>query len=227
MPTSEDAFAIGISGEITNSDVNSFSMILRTFDRARHAILGVFLNSTGGDINAAIEIGRKLRQVRGLAIVNTNDECASACVFILAGAVTRSVEGRIGIHRPYSMARSELSFSEHQKAHDNLNKVVRSYLKEMNIHESLLDAMNTVPPERVRYLSSEDLRSFGLVEIDPVEGELQDSRMAVKIGISKQEYLRRKALAEDVCEPLIQGENADLRFISEYHNCRKRILGLP
>lgn len=227
IPTSKDAFALRISGEITSADVDSFSVILRSVDRARHAVLGVSLNSNGGDIYAAIEIGRRLRGVRGAAVVNLNDECVSACVFVLAGAVTRSVEGRIGIHRPYSVERKELTFGEQQKAHDNLNNVVRSYLKEMNIHEGLLDAMNTVPPERIRYLSPDDIQSFGLGDIDPVEGELQDSSMAARIGISKQEYLRRKALAEDVCEPLIQGENADFRFFSEYYNCRKRILGLP
>ena len=97
----------------------------------------------------------------------------------------------------------------------------------MNINEGLFDAMNTVSPERIRYLSSEEIRSFGLTELDPVEGELQDSRMAAKIGISKPEYLQRKARAEDICEPLVQGENADFRFIYEYYICRKRILGLP
>jgi hypothetical protein len=63
--------------------------------------VGYEINSQGGDVNAAIAIGRMFRKERAHLQVNENSVCISACVLILAGAVERPVSGAIGIHRPY------------------------------------------------------------------------------------------------------------------------------
>jgi hypothetical protein len=59
------------------------------------------INSRGGDVAAAMAIGRMLRKEN--AWLGVNGVCISACVLILAGAVDRQIgkSDAVGIHRPY------------------------------------------------------------------------------------------------------------------------------
>ena len=61
----------------------------------------VELNSPGGSVNAAIAIGRIVRNEEAGAFVDRGAVCLSSWVLILAGGSFRSFEGKVGIHRPY------------------------------------------------------------------------------------------------------------------------------
>src|SRR5207253_464065 len=68
--------------------------------------LEVTLSSKGGDVDGALAAGRLLRKERVTISVPNDDECLSACVFLLMAGVQRMVTGKVAIHRPYSIETS-------------------------------------------------------------------------------------------------------------------------
>lgn len=200
-----------ITGAITASDAT----------QARSLFAGkfkptVFLNSPGGDLHAAIETGTILRSARAVGIVLPEASCESACVFLLAGATQRIVSGSIGIHRPYSSTTGHVSPAVAQENYAKVQATSRHFLEAMNLPSALYEAMVRVPPENMKYLSDHEITAFGLDAIDPVEQEVSDSYSAGKYKLSKREYLARKKLAYDSCNPDLQRTgNADQYFLCE------------
>ena len=165
-----------------------------SFDR-----YSVILNSAGGDVATALKIGRHLRKTGVKAIIGGADSCMSSCVFILAGAQRRMVIGRVGIHRPYFPNDSTLDANAQQSTYAKLGAMAKSYLREMNIPESLWEQMMRIPGEKVRLLSQSELQDAGLGEDDPYSNEAESALAAKSLGLSKQQYLERKSRADRVC----------------------------
>jgi hypothetical protein len=93
-------FEVRISGEITTKTTVSFEKALTHWDQ-RHYLF-VILNSPGGDIAAAMKIGRLIRKSPGRTMVEGTATCASACVLLFGAGISRIVfdGGKIGVHRP-------------------------------------------------------------------------------------------------------------------------------
>jgi hypothetical protein len=157
------------------------------------------LNSSGGDLEAAIGIGRLVRKMSAHVIVPSEGKCHSACVFIAAGGVHRSLNDHIGIHRPYSTRTDHRDFATVQAEFNRTAAVAKAYLQEMNVSPALYDAMVIVPPEKFRILSGSELEGFGLGPTDPVQQEIDDAASALDHQLSKSEFLRRKAKAKTSC----------------------------
>lgn len=106
------------------------------------------IDSTGGSVVAAMKIGRLLRQERGSVMIE--GVCFSACVFVLAGAVDRVIfpPGKVGIHRPYLV--SVASDARHEI--ESALRLMRDYLREMDVSPQLADDMIAVEPEDNRIL---------------------------------------------------------------------------
>lgn len=154
------------------------------------------INSEGGDVRAALQLGRKLRE-RNADVQPSY--CASACVLVLAGASQRTVfdsKSEIVIHRPYNLNVNEYDVQQTQDRYDQLNSEIEKYLREMNVPTSLLDAMLVIPPQRGRRLSRDELQQYLLDQDDPVYEQARNARIARKKGLTMTEYLRRKSLEE-------------------------------
>lgn len=139
------------------------------------ASLIVLLNSAGGDGEAAMAIGRALRQHH--AHVFVVGRCDSACVFILAGGVVRAgVPGALGVHAGrLTQTNAQGHITREIDARQNLNdsfrltdfnSQVRRYLKEMGIGQGLLDVMLAHPTQSVYRLSPQEITHFGLYGVD-------------------------------------------------------------
>ncbi len=192
-----------VEGIISKADVIAFREIARKVaaNPPSAQALIVNLNSKGGDVRSAIEIGQIIRQIsKSVALVGRDEICASACVFVLAGAVLRSVTGKVGIHRPYSMTTEEKKYQDRQREFTALSRAVKDYLEQMNLPLSLFDAMMQVPPQSIKVLSGVELQRFGLDRNDPVYQDLLDSDIARGYGLTKTDYLSRKARAYQICE---------------------------
>jgi hypothetical protein len=81
------------------------------------------LDSPGGSVDAAIEIGRLLRERSADANVPRDMACVSACVLVLVGGKAREIEGRLGIHRPYLDSGSSASVPSEQQLQSATNGV--------------------------------------------------------------------------------------------------------
>jgi ATP-dependent protease ClpP protease subunit len=188
-------------GAIDAKSANDVASLL-DFD-ARTKTLNI--NSPGGNLDAAMAIGRLLRRNRMFIIIPKDGECVSACVMIYAGAVLRSA-GKIGIHRPYlnQFIGSQLQAPDKLRSnYEQMLQTLRAYLRDMNVSERLAEDMMKIAPADVRYLSDDDLNGYGLTWIDPIEQETNDLQEARSMGLDRQEHIRRQALANAKCGKLM------------------------
>jgi membrane-bound ClpP family serine protease len=82
-------------GEITPQTLDGIKKLLDYKRESNKQLLGsmVFLNSPGGKVHSAFQIGRLLRN-EGLPVtIEKGARCVSACVFILAAARHRTIYG--------------------------------------------------------------------------------------------------------------------------------------
>jgi hypothetical protein len=159
----------------------------------------VKLESDGGDLRAAMGIGRLVRKNGWAVSVDDYKRCASSCVFILAAGATKIV-GRgaeVVIHRPFFASGDP--GEDYAQEFKMLQKDIRSYFAEMNVPESLVDYMFSIPPHRQVTLSRDELALYMLKGDDPVYEQQTITREANKLGISEVEYLSRKSASEQVC----------------------------
>jgi hypothetical protein len=160
-----------ISGEITEEDVSKLNSLLAQ----QHIYLTastpggtpiVLLNSWGGDITAALEIGRILRSISAWTIVDDGKSCSSACVFIFSAGVKRDIflNGRLGLHSP------RLDYSEFTplKYGALINKC-RNYMDEMGISNQVFSDMLQTPSQSINFVDRVYAESHGLVGIAPLE----------------------------------------------------------
>jgi ATP-dependent protease ClpP protease subunit len=181
------SFDITIQGEITAATVEGVkkALVERQEMMAREGgwsdLWIIHLDSLGGSVQAAFDIGRLLRSANATVDIGPNKQCVSACVLILAGATGRFMNGRVGIHRPYfETPNTDVDFNDVQKAYNKMSEQIRAYLREMNASDRLADDMMIVPPERVRYLSSLELTNYGtglLGRPQPAAGAVNRSRL--------------------------------------------------
>ena len=184
-----------LSGEITRADVDSVAVMENLLKSGKQKIAGnsVWLASNGGDIDAGMELGRRLRKLGIFTLIGKNDQCLSACVFAFMGGERRSVAGQLGIHRPY------FPFTEgtpdRQARFRHLQKTLKGFVEEMDFPDSLYEAVMLVPPESMQIVAPADLKRFTLEGISPSSEDMADAASARRLNLSMFEYLQRKAKA--------------------------------
>lgn len=193
----------GVITDITTKQLQAIVEETRREAEQNHysfAFLQAELDSLGGDVDAAMAIGRLLRKENAAAIVNRDAVCLSACVLVLAGGASRGLEGTIGIHRPYFPVPTEqVSAANVRASYQEMLGRLRAYLREMNVDEGLADAMLRIDPEHMHVLSGNELNQYGLSKVDAVTAETFDLEQAQLYGLDRSEYMRRKLLAEQQC----------------------------
>ena len=207
-----DGCAVTIRGEITQATAIELKRHLPpNKTKCEQRSLDLFrFNSPGGDIDAAIQIGRAIRDVQGTTVIPPNSECASACVVSFLGGVIRIGDGKVGLHRPYSTRLVDTT-NDAQQTYEAINAKLAQYMKIMNIPERLLDVMNSVPPSYIRWFSgasindARQLHELYVLGVDPAYSDELDSLQARKYGITKREYYNRKQKAEAICFPPPRG----------------------
>ena len=193
------------SGQITREDVNSAGVMASLLKSGKQKIAdnSVWFASDGGDIDAAMELGRLMRKLGVFTLIGKNDQCLSACVFAFMGGERRIVAGRLGIHRPYFHSTQDTP--DRQVWFRQLQKTLRDYIEELDFPPSLYEAVMAVPPESMQMLSPAELKRFYLEGISPSSEDVADAAAARRLDISMFEYLRRKAKAP-ACAFLVAGQ---------------------
>jgi hypothetical protein len=176
------------------------------------------IDSPGGDLMAAMEAGRIIRRELVNTVIPINATCASACVLMYLGGVTRRATfGRLGLHRPYSL-RDAQSLSDSQELINRMTGLTKAYLEEMNIPLRLLDIMNSIPSDEIRWLPETEqdvelMKELLLVGDDPAFADLRDSDHAKIWGLTKAEYYERNARAIAAC-----------KNVKDYHLCYAKFM---
>lgn len=152
------------SGPIEAGSEDEFGRFLRRERIAPGAV--VILDSDGGDVLAALRMGARIRQegldtevqAKGAAVAEGH--CASACVYIFMGGLSRSVapEARIGVHQMYGR-HVDLSSTDSQA----LTALIAVHLKRCGGGMDLLISALRTPPERMHWLSPLELHRFQVI----------------------------------------------------------------
>lgn len=204
--------SLRISGEISSEDLQSVTKHIRDAEQVltkqnRPLEIVLALDSRGGDVIAAMAIGRLMREKASFGFVmnpggTKPEECSSACILILAGTTTRAVGGRVGIHRTFfPTLDASTSYDEVREQMRKIEQQILDYLRDMDIPTSLLEEMKSTPPGSIRYLTKSELSRFRLDGIDPATEEKLDAKAAQELGISREEFYLRRARVTPLCGP--------------------------
>jgi ATP-dependent protease ClpP protease subunit len=198
-------YYLKLKGTIEKNDSTVF---LRVLDEAslknknRSCVLGlqISLDSRGGDVDEAMKIGRIIRERELWTLVEFDSRCHSSCVLVLGAGVTRSPNLNIGIHRPYFVSLDKnLSTSDIQKLRKKIMSKMKVYAEEMDLSDRLIDDMMSIPPERVKILSLDELDNYRLSGTDASFDEKRTNDLAQLYGITSAELRKRDMEAERRC----------------------------
>jgi len=199
-PKSGDTMpGIVVSGEIRKEDLGNFKTFV---GMARNENLYfVSLDSKGGDVETAVSMGKILRADGEKAYVRVMEgkSCVSSCVFLLAGGSNRYVWGRVGIHRPFSPTDIGTNAALQKQNYERLGVQIKGFLRDTNIPPELFDHMMRIPPEKIKYLSQDELQRYGLNENDPYQDAARVAAAAKDMGITTKELLSRQARINAEC----------------------------
>ena len=194
-PAVPDEVQVFVSGLITEQDVNDAKVMQALLKSGKQSIAGnlVSFASSGGEFDAALELGRLLRKLGISTIVGRDDQCLSSCVFAFMGGDRRIVAGQIGIHRPYfSSTRYVL---DRRAQYRQLQKKLREYIEELDFPPSLYEEVMAVSSEAMRMLSPADVKRFYLDGMSPSAQEEADAEAARRLDMPIRQYLQQKAQA--------------------------------
>jgi hypothetical protein len=155
---------VAIDGPISKNAATHALQLIR-FLRPDNDELTVYLNSPGGDVSAAIELGEEVRKLSVLTALDDHGECLGACVLVLAAGVRRSpIADKVGIYRladPKEPARGA------GQKNAPAAKKVSAYLARMGMPDRLYKEMMQRSPDKMLVLDAGRLKTFGLEGTDP------------------------------------------------------------
>lgn len=163
---------LNVTGTI---DVGSAARFAAEFESVREYVKRVALDSPGGSVKDALEIGRAIRAAGIETSVAAGALCASSCPLVFAGGTKRHAAeaAAIGVHQiyatvsnatlPASLRAAGAAMSDTQKTTASITR----YLTDSGVDPALwLHALET-PPDRLYYLNTEELLTYRLAtELD-------------------------------------------------------------
>lgn len=184
--------AMIVEGEITGDTPQRFTRFLQNEVRipGLHAL--VFLNSPGGNVESALQLGAILHKSGASAVIGRPalsegriansarggraprmnvmpGQCASACVYTLMGARKRVVPqgARLGVHRMSARLQAMdpaggRSESSRIFAGSEEMRALRAYVSTVGGSQELITLAESVPHDRIHLLSPSEIRRYRL-----------------------------------------------------------------
>lgn len=183
--------SVSIINEISTGDTEQLRNILNEINLKNYRLKedSIYLNSIGGSIYEARNMGHLIRQHHVATKVNENDTCESACVFILVSGSCRMALGYVGVHRTRSDY-NYLNYDDLQRSIPARNQSDRDFLKKMGTSEDLINAMEFVPAWTMRYLEDKTKLKAGLYVSPEIESNYWQEVVSRKIAAPKSFLLK-------------------------------------
>jgi hypothetical protein len=194
-------------GEIVKGDSQVLLELMAKNTGCRHYTPMINFDSRGGDVYEAIKIGRLIREKQyGSAvpfdfvpwIPDGVFRCVSSCNLAFIGGVVRSVDGAFGIHRPYSDTLN-LDNASASERYESIVRMLHAYVSDMRVSADLVEQMMRISPQDVRFLTGSEMAAMGITGNDPIWEDMKASQRAAQLGITKSEFIRRRALTNQLC----------------------------
>lgn len=147
------------------------------------------IDSAGGHVEEAIRAGDRIADTRWAIWVRPGAICHSACVLVLAAGDTRSIAGKVGVHRLMRDGSRATSRAELATELKEVNAQVRDYLERNGVAAAVADLMMTIPNRNLRLLSDSELDQFGLDGTNAAQDDLDRIRLMRKCG---EAFVRRR-----------------------------------
>jgi hypothetical protein len=147
---------IFISGEIKQGDERKFFSLAT---KATRDTL-VSLDSSGGHLKTALEIGRTI-SLRRMSTRVTNIECISACALIWLAGFERYLNNgeRLGFHSAYVRGKRP-----GEKQIDAVgNALVGAYIRQLELPSQVVELAVESPPDRLTWVTIRNAANFGIV----------------------------------------------------------------
>lgn len=183
--------AVIAEGEITSDAPAQFSQFLRRQLQVPGLHAVVFLNSPGGNVESALQLGSLLHDAGAAVVVGRPvmlgsqaagrkrsamgsvgvmpGHCASACVYSLMGARKRVVPNgaRLGVHRMSAKTWMLDPAGGGAKggrifAGDREITALRSYVARVGGSQELISLAESIPADQIRMLSGPEVRRYRL-----------------------------------------------------------------
>ena len=151
-----------LEGAITAGDAQR---IAKQIDALEPAPARVILNSPGGSVRDALELGRHLRAAGLNTSLRDGDVCYSACPYLLAAGVNRAIPdgASVGVHQHYfgesTILPAFVALEDIQRGQGE----VMTYLDEMGIDPLVMRHALVTPPDEIYVLLPEELRAYNFV----------------------------------------------------------------
>ena len=158
---------ISLYGEIKNYDAPQFVNLVEVLKKSNKEILGIDLNSNGGNVVAAIEIMNHILGHKLNTVVRNGNSCGSACFLIFMAGNHRYAEpdARLFVHR---ISVDNTDTLEAKGFSVEMNTIYR----QLNVPSNLRIAMLETPPDQIYVLDKKDIdvinSGFEQREIDKI-----------------------------------------------------------
>lgn len=148
---------ISIEGNIESGDEVRFANVALRTDQAI-----VVLSSPGGNLVAAMEIGRAIRLKGFSTLVPDGFGCASACAIAWLGGATRYMGpgAKIGFHAA--------SMAGQDQADSAANAVMGAYLNQLGLPLNAIVYVTTPQPTEIQWLTFADAEEIG-IDVKPFQ----------------------------------------------------------
>lgn len=194
--------ALLITGTITEDDAKALQALAPDLRRDSFVL---YLDSRGGDVFAAMEIGKLVRKYEGTTWIgrDLNDgvlpldaKCYSSCALIFIAGVLRLNSGQLGLHRPY-LASAPQSRQTIERQLPIMMERIRQYITEMGITDNFYQQMVNTEPSQMAIYNSENYLKL-IPENDSVHQEIEIAYDARHYGVSTFE-MRKRLRNSDEC----------------------------
>ncbi len=150
-----------MTGSIQPGDAQRLSAHLLTADTPEV----VYLNSPGGSVTDALVIGDRLRALGVQTAMSEADVCLSACPYILASGVDRTIpDGAwVGVHQHFFGENTALpAFLAVEDIQRGQGEVM-AYLSRMGIDPLVMQHALVTPPDEIYLLTQAELEAYGFL----------------------------------------------------------------
>ncbi|MCB9992376.1 MAG: hypothetical protein H6873_01830 [Hyphomicrobiaceae bacterium] len=144
---------------------DSGDQLLAELGQHAEYIKRIELDSPGGVVEAALMMGRLIREGEFPTSVGAGHFCASSCPLVLAGGAVRTLDPKsvIGVHQIYAVIDEDVrSPAEAMSDAQATTAEIGRYLDDMGIDPKLWFHALETPPSELYYLTPEEMASFGL-----------------------------------------------------------------
>ena len=166
----DDHVLITIEGEIKSGDDATFRSIA-----AKYSDAIVLLNSEGGMIGPAMDIGRTIKLLGYETVIYKTGSCVSACALIWVAGSKRTIfeGGEVGFHASYldkDGAKLETGVG---------NALVGYYLSQLGLGEKSVVFATLAPPDKILWLNKGNTLKSGIdFELIPVDQKKEIPKVA-------------------------------------------------